>query len=80
MNAQPDSLLESAQRLAVLTDRQQQIATLVCDGFSNKIIARKLGVTEGTVKIHLHMIYKKLGVPSRTHLIIRFRTSQQAIV
>ena len=64
----------------MLTDRQQQVATLVCDGLSNKIIARKLGLTEGTVKIHLHLIYKKLGVRSRTHLLIRFGTSQQGFV
>ena len=64
----------------MLTDRQQQVATLVCDGLSNKIIARKLGLTEGTVKIHLHLIYKKLGVRSRTDLMIRFGTSQQGFV
>jgi DNA-binding CsgD family transcriptional regulator len=48
---------------------------------SNKIIARKLGLTEGTVKIHLYTIYKKLGVRSRTHLLVRFRhTSRQVAV
>jgi two-component system nitrate/nitrite response regulator NarL len=44
------------------------------------LIARKLGATEGTVKIHLHLIYKKLGVGSRTDLMIRIGTSQQVAV
>jgi two-component system nitrate/nitrite response regulator NarL len=54
----------------MLTNREQQVAALVCDGLSNKMIARKLGVTEGTVKIHVHMIYRKLGILSRAQLII----------
>jgi len=54
----------------MLTDRQQQVATLVCDGLSNKMIARKLGVSEGTVKVHLHAIYEKLDILSRTQLMI----------
>ncbi|HEX2137656.1 MAG TPA: LuxR C-terminal-related transcriptional regulator [Microvirga sp.] len=33
---------------------------------SNKEIARRIGVTEGTVKIHLHNVYQKLGVTNRT--------------
>ena len=64
----------------MLTNRQHEVATLVRDGLSNKMIARKLGVTDGTVKIHLHLIYKKLGVGSRTDLMIRFGTSQQVAV
>jgi two-component system nitrate/nitrite response regulator NarL len=56
--------------MTMLTDRQQQVATLVCDGLSNKMIARKLGVSEGTVKLHLHAIYVKLDVLSRTELMI----------
>ena len=48
------------ERLAALTERQQQVATLVHGGLSNKTIAQKLGVSEGTVKAHLHAIYGKL--------------------
>jgi two-component system, NarL family, nitrate/nitrite response regulator NarL len=54
----------------VLSGRQWQIATLVCDGLSNRAIAEKLGLTEGTVKVHLHAIYDRLGVQSRTTLMI----------
>jgi DNA-binding NarL/FixJ family response regulator len=41
---------------------------VVSEGLSNKEIARRLDLTEGTVKIHLHNIYDKLGVPNRTAL------------
>jgi two-component system nitrate/nitrite response regulator NarP len=41
---------------------------LACQGFSNRQIAEKLGVTEGTVKAHLHAIFEKLDVRSRREL------------
>jgi two-component system nitrate/nitrite response regulator NarL len=55
-------------RLSALTKRRRQVATLACCGLSNRQIAEKLGVTEGTVKIHLHAIYEKLDIHSRTEL------------
>jgi DNA-binding NarL/FixJ family response regulator len=51
-----------------LTPREQQIVVLVAEGISNKEIARRIDVTDGTVKIHLHNIYGKLGIPNRTAL------------
>jgi len=51
-----------------LTKRRRQVATLACRGFSNRQIAEKLGLTEGTVKIHLHAIYEKLHIHSRAEL------------
>jgi len=48
-----------------LTDREQQVTALVCKGLSNKLIARTLNVTEGTIKAHLHAIYSKLSLQSR---------------
>ncbi len=58
--------------LGALTKRERQVAVLACDGLSNKTIAHKLCVTEGTVKHHLHSIYQKLGVPNKAGLIIAF--------
>ena len=43
--------------MKALTSREREIALLVCTGLSNKQIARRLNVTEGTVKVHLHNIY-----------------------
>jgi DNA-binding NarL/FixJ family response regulator len=54
--------------MQLLTPRERQIVTLVAEGLSNKEIARALSVSEGTIKIHLHNIYKKLNVPNRTSL------------
>jgi DNA-binding NarL/FixJ family response regulator len=51
-----------------LTAREREIVSLVAEGLSNKEIARHLGVTDGTVKIHLHNIYRKLDVGNRTAL------------
>ena len=49
--------------------REQQITNLTCNGLSNKAIADRLGLSEGTIKIHLHHIYRKLGVGSRHALV-----------
>lgn len=52
-----------------LTKREQQIMQLVGEGISNKEIARRLNLTEGTVKVHLHNIFTKLeGIHTRAAL------------
>jgi two-component system nitrate/nitrite response regulator NarL len=56
-------------RFPGLSIRERQITTLACDGLSNKAIANRLGLSEGTIKIHLHHIYKKLGIDSRRVLL-----------
>jgi DNA-binding NarL/FixJ family response regulator len=53
-----------------LTQREAQIAGLVSQGLPNKAVAERLGVREGTVKIHLHHIYRKLHVTNRTGLML----------
>ncbi len=52
-----------------LTGRELQVLAQVCEGRSNLNIAKRLGITEGTVKIHLSNSYKKLGVENRTQAI-----------
>ena len=59
---------KTGQVEAALTAREREIVSLVAEGLSNKEIARHLGVTDGTVKIHLHNIYRKLDVGNRTAL------------
>lgn len=49
----------------VLTSRQQAVLALIRGGASNKEIAYRLGVTEGTVKAHLTTIFRLLGVAGR---------------
>ena len=53
-----------------LTRREADIANLVSRGLPNKQIARELHVSEGTVKMHLHHIYEKLHLHSRTELAL----------
>jgi two-component system, NarL family, nitrate/nitrite response regulator NarL len=53
-----------------LTERQRQIILVLCEGITNKQIGRRLGLTEGTVKVHLHRIYRKLGIANRTALAV----------
>lgn len=56
--------------LGPLSPRERGIASLVQRGLRNKEIADELGLTEGTVKVHLHKIFEKLGLQSRTELIL----------
>jgi LuxR family maltose regulon positive regulatory protein len=63
-NSQPD-LIER------LTNRELEILHLLCAGLSNQEIAAKLFITNSTAKSHIHHIFNKIGVESRTQLIIR---------
>jgi len=49
-----------------LTDREREVLRLVGEGLPNKSIARRLGITERTVKAHLTSVYQQLGVTDRT--------------
>ena len=51
-----------------LTQGEREVAKLTAQGFSNKDVARRLGITDGTVKVHLHATYQKIGVSNRTEL------------
>lgn len=66
--ARGDHRSDNAMRLAALTPREREITELVCRGLSNRAIATELGSSEGTVGIHLHNIYGKLDISSRTML------------
>ena len=54
-----------------LTKREQQVVAVLLEGRSNREIARRLGITEGTVKIHLHNVFQKTGVIRRVALITK---------
>ena len=64
--------------LELLTDRERQVALLVAEGASNRLLAEQLGVTERTVKAHLTSIFRKTGIKDRTALAVRL--SQQPIL
>jgi two-component system, NarL family, nitrate/nitrite response regulator NarL len=56
----------SAQPLAALTSRQNDVYRAAARGLPNKLIARELGIAESTVKTHLTAVYAALGVRNRT--------------
>ncbi|WP_171186705.1 response regulator transcription factor [Ruegeria sp. HKCCC2117] len=53
-------------RYSKLTRREKQVLQLVSQGKSNKLIAATLGITEHTVKLHMHNVVGKIGVSNRT--------------
>ena len=57
-----------SHNLNLLTLRQRQIVAMLKRGCSSKEIAQVLGLAEGTVKVHLHGIYQRLGVSGRRQL------------
>ncbi|HEY9787949.1 MAG TPA: response regulator transcription factor [Candidatus Obscuribacterales bacterium] len=57
---------ESAELAKFLTERELEVLKLMADGSSNKDIADKLSITEGTVKHHISSILTQLGAKNRT--------------
>jgi len=57
----------------MLTPREVDVVRMVATGLRNKQIAEALSISEGTVKIHLHSIYAKLGVSGRVELTLYAR-------
>jgi len=57
----------------MLTPREMKILQLLAEGCSNREMAKRLVLSEGTIKFHIHNILGKLGVTSRTQAIVRAR-------
>lgn len=85
----PLSLLFAASRLQINHDgapgaadhtfskREREILLHLCEGSSNKTIARALQLSEATVKIHLKTLFGKIGVPNRTQAAIWATTNRR---
>ncbi|WP_293266390.1 two-component system response regulator NarL [Neptunomonas sp.] len=56
--------------ISSLTPREKQIIKLIAGGLPNKLIARKLNITEGTVKVHVKHLLKKLRLRSRVEVAV----------
>jgi len=59
---------------ACLTERQREVHQLMLKGLPNKEIARRLGLSPNTVKVHMTIIFKKLGIASRYQALAPFHT------
>jgi ATP/maltotriose-dependent transcriptional regulator MalT len=69
----PSGPIPQIPLLDSLTNREEEILHALALGLSNKEIALKFGLTEGTVKNHVFNLYSKLGVKRRTQAIARAR-------
>jgi DNA-binding NarL/FixJ family response regulator len=70
LDAQAARVLLNSRRLGAresdMTDREAEVLRLVRDGLANKQVARRLGISDRTVKAHLTSIFNRLGVRDRT--------------
>ena len=62
-----------------LTSREREIVLTLAEGLSNKDVGRRLNLSEGTVKVHLHNLYNKLGVKNRTALVVLAHTEHASV-
>ena len=56
-----------------LTPREREVLALLCQGFPNKLIQRRLRISAGTVKTHVGRILRELGVSSRLQAVVAAR-------
>ncbi len=68
--------LMAAEQVEDLSPREREILELLADGFPNKEIADRVGLTDGTVRWHLRHVYHKLHVRSRTEAALKFRSAK----
>ncbi|EMF0794945.1 TPA: two-component system response regulator NarL [Proteus mirabilis] len=61
---------ESERDIDQLTPRERDILKLIAQGLSNKMIARKLDITESTVKVHVKHLLKKMKLKSRVEVAV----------
>ena len=66
------------RRFQTLTDREREIAALVADGLDNQAIARRLYLSEGTVRNHISAILAKTNLANRTQLAVEWLSSQES--
>jgi DNA-binding NarL/FixJ family response regulator len=60
-----------------LSEREMEILRIVADGASNKDIAVRLNISVNTVRVHVHDIFKKLGITSRTQAALYILRAEQ---
>ena len=68
IEAQVNADLELIKRWQNLTFREQQVATLICQGFTNRQIAAQLILSPQTVKVYVRHVFVKMGFHSRKEL------------
>ena len=62
-----------------LSNREDEVARLVAQGLTNRDIALRLGIAEGTVKAHLNHVFEKFQIRSRTELAVLLAHSDRRL-
>lgn len=65
-----DTEINISNLIGTLTPRENEILELLADGQSNKLIAKNLGISDGTVKLHVKSILRKLEIHSRVEAAV----------
>ena len=73
-----DSVALSQRWPHPLTRRESEVTHLVGIGMSNREIAQRLGLSVGTVKIHIHSIFRKTGARRRSELVVQIASRSRA--
>ena len=73
-----DAAEPAPRRFQTLTDREREIVALVADGLDNQAIARRLYLSEGTVRNHISAILTKTNLANRTQLAVEWLSSQES--
>ena len=63
--------IEDVEEQGLLTPRENEVLHAIAEGLTNKAVARRLGISLHTVKFHLELIFRKLGVRTRTGAITK---------
>ena len=63
-----------------VTGRELEVLREITSGASNAMVAQRLGITEGTVKVHVRNLLRKTGYSSRTELAIKARMLGAAVI
>lgn len=71
MEAHFTSIIRNGQAAKSLTPREIEVLCRLCEGLSNKEIARKLLIEEVTVRLHLRGIFRKLDASNRVHAVVK---------
>ena len=70
--------LDAIDPVSALSGREREVYRLLCEGLSNADIAKRLFISESTVKVHVHHVFDKTGIRSRTALALNAANRRQA--
>jgi DNA-binding NarL/FixJ family response regulator len=73
----PPIKITDAKGETLLTTRENQVVSLVAEGLGNRAVAKRLSITENTVKKSLLRIFDKLGISNRVELVLYAMSSRQ---